>query len=159
MTLLKLAPVGVTLLLACALSAAVGARDGKPPKNEANRMTGILKSVDAAHATFTIGNVGVDVDEALSRRLKERDGAAGKNAMPQAADAVKTQVVGIDAKTKIYIKFRSSPSVSNNAEQSLKDLERMVGWPVTLEIGRKGDPVVASEVIAWRGTPWKISSR
>ena len=65
------------------------------------------------------------------------------------------KLLAIRAKTKVYIKFRTSPSVANNVTRSLDDLRPMIGWPVTLKIARRGDGVVASQVIAWRGTPWK----
>ena len=79
--------------------------------------------------------------------------------MPAAKDGggAEPVVFRLDPKAKIYIKFRSSPSVANNVEQSLNGLEKMVGYPATVHIGRKSDPLVASEVIAWRGTPWKVS--
>ena len=151
------------LLVSCALAAAPPER-GRPEQlrnpdaKDASHLTGVLKSVDVRHRTLTLDNVGVDVDDALSRKLRERARREGvSDAKPGPAEADKTQVVAIDAKTKIYVKFRSSPSVGNQVEHPLNDLEPMVGWPVTVGIGHKGEPLVASEVIAWRGTPWKIS--
>jgi hypothetical protein len=124
-----------------------GRRDGP---GDANRLTGILQAVDAKHATFALDKIGIDVDEALSQRLKER-----RAADPQHDG--ETLTVSTSAKTKIYIKFRSSPSVANNLELGLKDLEPMVGYPVTVEVARSGERPVAGTVIAWRGTPWKVS--
>ena len=154
MTPRRLLSVGLLALFSFALAGAAAPRDGrKAPAKDANRITGILKSVDAAHATFTLEQVGVDVDEALAQKLKERgkDNDA-KPAKPQAAD--KTQDVSISAKTKIYIKFRTSPSVANNVELGLKDLQKMIGYPVTVAV--VGEKPVAAEVIAWRGTPWRL---
>jgi hypothetical protein len=114
--------------------------------------------VDVKKGTFILKDVGVDVDEVLARKLKERGDAKGDDgAKPQAADAGKTRVVAISAKTKIYIKFRSSPSIANNLELGLKDLQPMVDYPVTVEVALDAEPPVAAKVVAWRGTPWKVN--
>jgi hypothetical protein len=156
MTPRKLLSVGLIGLFAFALAGAAAPRDGnKAPAREANRITGILKSVDAAHGAFTLERVGVDVDEALAQKLKERGkDKDAKAAKPQAAE--NTQDVSISARTKIYIKFRTSPSVANNVELGLKDLQKMIGYPVTVEVAVAGEKPVAAEVVAWRGTPWKL---
>ena len=154
MTPQRLLSVGLTALFTFALAGAAAPRDGnKAPGGDANRITGILKSVDVAHGGFTLERVGVDVDEALAQKLKERrkDNDA-KHAKPQAAD--RTQDVSISARTKIYIKFRTSPSVANNVELGLKDLQKIIGHPVTVDVAVAGEKPVAAEVVAWRGTPW-----
>ena len=144
------------------------AGDGKRDGNE-NRITGVLKSVDAERGTLTIERLGVDVDEVLSEQLKARGkgdaraaAAADDDARRRRGDDEKPTVVNLSgnpgAKVKLYIKFRSSPSIANQLERSPADLQPMVGWPVTVEVVRRqGKRVVASEVIAWRGTPSKVS--
>ena len=156
MMLLKPTPIALTVLLSCALSTALAARGDKPARDDARRLTGVLKSVDAKHGTFTLEKLGADVDEVLTQKLKERGASKEDAGDAKPREKEKTRVVAIDAKTKIYVKFRSSPSVANNAEQQLKDLERMVGYPVSVMVGREGEPPVAAEVIAWRGTPMRI---
>ena len=141
----------LVIVLCSVLTAAPPNKD--PGRRDANRLTGILQAVDVKKGTFTLKDVGVDVDEALARKLKER--GDGKPAA-DAGDAARTRVVAIEAKTKIYIKFRTSPSVANNAEMRLADLQKMVGYPVSVDVARDAEPVVAAEVIAWRGTPWKV---
>ena len=157
MTRRRLLLAALTTLFITVFTGAVPADGKKAPARDVNRLTGILKSVDVKRGTLTLDDVGVNVDEALSRILKERgkDAGAGGPAKPRAAEDGKTRVVAINAKTKIFIRFRSSPSVANNVEHELKDLQRMTGYPVTVEIGAKGEGGIASEVIAWRGTPWK----
>ena len=160
MTTRRLLPAGLMTLLGFVLLGAAAPGDGKKvPAKDANAITGVLRSVDARNGTFTLEQVGVDVDEALAANLKERgkDEGAGGRAKPRAAGDAKTQVVAINAKTRIYIKFRSSPSVANNVEMQLKDLEKMAGYPVTAELATAGDKPVAAEVVAWRGTPWRVS--
>ena len=151
MTTRRFIPASLMMLFGFVLLGAASPADRKKAtEHDATHLTGVLKSIDPAHGTFTLEQVGVDVDEALSQRLKER------GAKDAAADAGKTQVIAINAKTKIYIKFRTSPSVANNVEQELKDLQKMIGYPVTIEIAHKADPPVAAKVTAWRGTPWKL---
>jgi len=155
-------PFIIVSILAVVCSALAAApperRGGKPDAKDANHLTGILSSVDVKHGTLTLDDVGVDVDEALDRKLKkqgkENDGRGP--ATPRTAGEQKAQVViAITAKSKLYVKFRTSPSVANNVEQSLTDLQPMVGYPVTVTIGQNGEHPVASEVVVWRGTPWK----
>src|SRR6476469_1252387 len=103
----------LVIVLCSVLTAAPPKKDAGRRDADANSLTGILQAVDVKKGTFTLKDVGVDVDEALARKLKERGDAKGDDgAKPQAADVGKTRVVAISAKTKIYIKFRSSPSVA-----------------------------------------------
>lgn len=156
MTPFKLVPAALIAAIACALAAAPARRVAGPTQDDGHTLTGILKSVDAKHGTFTLENVGVDVDEALVRKLKERGRERASAPAEKEGGEAGPVVVRLGAKSKIYIKFRSSPSVANNVEQSLTDLERMIGWPVTVAVGEKADPVVAKEVVAWRGTPLRV---
>ena len=156
MTLLKRTPV-LMIVLCSTLSAAPLQQGGGRRDADAKRLTGVLRSVNVKGGTFTLEQIGVDVDEALARKLKERGKVAGgTTATPQAADGGKSQVLKVGAATKIYISFRSSPSVSNNLERELSDLQAMVGFPMTVELGANGEPPVAATVTAWRGTPWKL---
>src|SRR5947208_320909 len=86
-------PAGLMLLLGVVLLGAASPADRKKAtEQDANHLTWVLKSVDAAHGTFTLEQVGVDVDDALSTRLKEQGkDASAKHAEPQAAE--KAQVV------------------------------------------------------------------
>ena len=158
MTPFKLVPLALIASLACALAAVPAGRVAGPKQDDGSTLTGILKSVDSKKGTFTLVNVGVDVDEALLQKLKERgrERAAAPADKDGGAAEARPVVVRLDSKAKIYIKFRSSPSVANNVEQSLPALEPMIGWPVTVTVGAKTDPVVAKEVIAWRGTPTQV---
>ena len=142
-------------LLALALLAAAPGKAAKParPANEA--MTGVLAAVDPEKGTITLERVGADVDEVLLEKMQEQGRASkDKDKKDHAGDAAKS-VVTVSAKAKLYIKFRSSPSVANNVEQKLDDLKPMVGWPVSVKVREKAAQPVAYEVIAWRGTPWK----
>ena len=142
-------------LLALALFAAAPGTAAKParPANEA--MTGVLAAVDPEKGTITLERVGADVDDVLLEKMQEQGRASkDKDKKEDAGDAAKS-VVTVSAKAKLYIKFRSSPSVANNVEQKLDDLKPMVGWPVSVKVREKAAQPVAYEVIAWRGTPWK----
>ena len=155
MSSLKLPTLALTLLSCATLLAAPDRRVVKPRTDDSHTLTGILKSVDPRHGTFTLERAGVDVDDALIEMLKQRgrDARETKDGEAKQAEPV---VVHLGSKAKIYIKFRSSPSIANNVEQTLADLERMVGWPVSATVGDKSDVVVAKEVIAWRGTPLRV---
>ena len=157
MTLPKLATLALTLLSCAALAEAPARTGEKPPTKDPARLTGVLQSVDAKHGTFTLENLGADVDEALSRKLKEPRAAAPGPA--EAGRGSDTRTVSVSGKTKIYIKFRTSPSVANNVELALKDLEPMTGYPVSVELAQAGERPVAATVVAWRGTPWRISDK
>ena len=155
--------LATSLALALVAVTAAAPQRSKTPKVDANATTGVLASVDPEKGSFTLERVSVDVDDVLLEKLKEQgDGKkgddAGKATEPKAAkDSGETKAFTTSAKCKIYIKFRSSPSVANNQERTLADLEPMVGWPVTVKSRVKADQSVAFEVIAWRGTPWKAS--
>ena len=144
-------------LLAAALVAAAPRDKAKPAKPANETMTGVLAAVDPEKGTITLERVGADVDDVLLEKMQEQ-GRAKKGeekrkeeGSPDAAQSVVT----VSAKAKLFIKFRSSPSVANNAEQRLEDLKAMVGWPVSVKAREKAAQPVAYEVIAWRGTPWK----
>ena len=134
---------------------------GRPaaPRPAGNEITGVLAAIDAAHGTFTLRRIGVDVDDVLLERMKdakERKGAAEEGDGKDAADAKDSVVVSLSSKAEIYIKFRTSPSVANNVTHPLADLRPMIGYPLTIKASRRGDGLVADEVVAWRGTPWKV---
>jgi hypothetical protein len=149
-------------LLALAFVAAAAPQRSKKPNPDAGGTTGVLASVDAEKGSFTLERVGVDVDDVLLEKMKERgDGKkadeGGKAADRKAAkDPGETKTFTTTAKCKIYVKFRSSPSSGNSVERTLADLEPMVGWPVTVKSRVKADQPIAFEVVAWRGTPWKV---
>jgi hypothetical protein len=89
-------------------------------------MTGVLDSIAVKPGTLTIRRVGVDVDDVLLEKMKQR--GREQKADADAKDAV---VVSLASKAEIYVKFRTSPSVANNVTHPLEDLRPMIGSPVT----------------------------
>ena len=129
---------------------------GRPAGNE---ITGVLAAIDPSHGTLTLRRVGVDVDDVLLERMKDakqREEAA-KDDRKDADDAKNSLVVSLSSKAEIYIKFRTSPSVANNVTHPLEDLRAMVGYPLTIKGSRRAEGLVADEIVAWRGTPWKAT--
>ena len=124
-----------------------------------NEITGVLAGIDPSHGTFTLRRVGVDVDDVLLERMKDakQRKEAAKDDRKDPDDAKNSLVVSLSSKAEIYIKFRTSPSVANNVTHPLEDLRPMVGYPVTIKGARRGEGLVADEVVAWRGTPWKTT--
>jgi len=178
MTPLTLRQTLQTALLAPILAIATGGggraveaqgRSGGAPPSRAPAVTGVLASVDAERGAFTVERVGADVDDLLREKMKENAGKgkgagdkdAGKDAPRRRAGEGEANKAPegesadftLSSKAKIYVKFRTSPSVANNAECTLKDLEPMVGWPISVKARGKAGQQVAYEVIAWRGTP------
>ena len=155
--------VAFAVALLLGVGAAVGeGRNNAPGRRPAGEeVTGVLESVDVEHGTFTLRRVGADVDDVLLEKMKERARGRGADAdeknRPEGGEGREAVVVSLAPKAEVYIKFRTSPSVANNAERTLEDLRPMVGWPVSLKAARRGDGLVAAEVIAWRGTPWKVA--
>ena len=154
---MRLMTVSATLLALTFVAAAAPQRS-KKPNPDAGATTGVLASVDPEKGSFTLERVGVDVDDVLMEKMKERGEDGKKDDKPKAAkDSGETKTFTTSAKCKIYIKFRSSPSSGNSVERTLADLGPMVGWPVTVKSRVKADQPIAFEVTAWRGTPWKVS--
>ena len=183
MTPLTLRQTLQTALLAPILAIATGGgeraveaqgRSGGAPPSRAPAVTGVLASVDAERGAFTVERVGADVDDLLREKMKENagkgKGEGNKEAERKGAPRPRTgnkagdgddgkapdgesATFTLSSKAKIYVKFRTSPSVANNTECTLEDLEPMVGWPVSVKARGKAGQQVAYEVIAWRGTP------
>jgi hypothetical protein len=156
--------LAVTLAALAGFAAGAAAEDrqasGRAKAGPAQDITGVLASVDTEHGTITLRRVGADVDDVLLEKLKEAGKpkeAAGAADAKDPTDAKDSLVVAMASKAQIYIKFRTSPSVANNVTHPLADLREMIGYPVTIKGSRRGNGLVADEVIAWRGTPWKAS--
>lgn len=169
-----LAPILAIAAAGVARAVEAQGRSGGAPPSRAPAITGVLASVDAERGSFTVERVGADVDDLLREKMKENAGkgkgaedkdaerkdAARRGAGGRAAEgdgdkapAGESADFTLSSKAKIYVKFRTSPSVANNTECTLKDLEPMVGWPVSVKARGKAGQQVAYEVIAWRGTP------
>jgi hypothetical protein len=117
-----------------------------------NRIEVVLEAVDLKARTITV-RLGKSIDEALTERLKE---AGKKEKAPVRLTGEKKTYPLWDRHVEIYLKFRSSPSVANNVEHQLTDLEKMLTYPAELQLAeRDGKPAVSS-ITVYRGTPWKL---
>ena len=147
----------VALVVLPLFAAAAPDKSSKPAKPANEAMTGVLAAVDPEKGTITVERIGADVDDVLLEKMQEpgraKKGEEKKDKVEEGEPA--RTVVTLSAKAKVFIKFRSSPSVANNVEQRLEDLKPMVGYPVSIKAREKAAQPVAFEVIAWRGTPWK----
>ena len=137
----------VALIAAASLSLGMVAAWAKPddqPKKTESRLEAVLESIDTKARTITV-RVGKSVDEVLTEMLKH-PGEKPK------LDGGKKQILPLANRVEVTISFRSSPSVANHLERTLKDLDAMIGYPITVEPAK--GPI--SKIVAWRGTPWKI---
>jgi hypothetical protein len=109
-----------------------------------------LEAVDLKRGTVTVA-LGRKVDEILTEVAVDAKGTVRTGPNPRlVARLVEIPVVG---KAEIYIKFRSSPSVANNVQQELKELEKMLWWPATLDLGIQDGRLIVTKITAWRGSP------
>src|SRR5205807_3993212 len=88
--------------LAAALFLGLAGAAKAPPAGE--EMTGVLDAVDVKAGTFTIRRIGVDVDDVLLEKMKQRDRDVDHKEARDGKDAVK---VSLAPKAEIYIKFRT----------------------------------------------------
>ena len=120
-------------------------------KKAVDRVEAVLDSVNVKSRRITV-TLGKSIDEVLTEKLRDR--TKGKpNIMP--AGEKKTYALA-ERHVPIFIQFRSSPSVSNHVEQSLKDLDKMISYPLELETTGEGEKRVVTKITAYRGTPWKL---
>jgi hypothetical protein len=136
----------IALALCC--FAPVMGQDKKAEKKEPNRVEAVLESLDVKARTITV-RLGKTVDEVLSEKMRER--AKGKEESKPAGE--KKTFTLANRHVEIYLKFRTSPSVANNVEHELKDLQKMIGYPMELETDGK---TTVSGIVVYRGTPWKF---
>ena len=144
--------VVATIGISCCYAAIGQQPAGKQAEKKAeNRIEAVLESVDVKGRTITV-RTGKGIDEVLTEKMKER--TKGK-ADSKPAGEKKTFALA-DRHVEVFIKFRSTPSGSNNLEQTLADLEKMITYPVALEVFERDGKTIVSKIVAYRGTPWKI---
>ena len=138
-------------IVVCASIFIAGVATAQQAAPTARNITGVLKGINTRNGTLVITSVGADVDQVLLEKMREQGRAPAADRPKTAPAAAKEDMeLRITGKTGINVSFRTSPSVANSLERSLAELEPMIGYPVSIELG---PTPTASKITVWRGTP------